>query len=145
MLGVLREVPADVVLASTGRAGFEELAVQVTKAGLPVRLDVAGDVEALPPGLERSAHRIIQEALTNALKHADTSRTRRSTCGARRASSTWKSRTTAAARVKAGQAGGHGLIGLHERVLLFGGSFEAGPHRGGFTVHARLPLQEIHP
>jgi signal transduction histidine kinase len=143
LLGVLRDEPADVVLPSTGRAGLEELVAQVEKAGLPVHLEVSGDVERLSPGLERSAHRIVQGALTNALKHAAASHV-----------AVRVHRTDSELDLEVADNGrgscdgtapgsGHGLIGLRERVLLCGGSFEAGPRPdGGFKVHARLPLEE---
>ena len=118
------------------------LADQVRSAGLPVELDVEGDVRPLPAGLELSAYRIIQEALTNTLKHAGP------------ATATVRVRylpdvldlevvDTGAGTDGSGQ-GGHGLVGMRERVRLYGGSLETGSAPdGGFVVHARLPLSGI--
>jgi signal transduction histidine kinase len=125
--------------------GLDDLPVlveEVQKAGLPVHLSVAGEVRALPPGLDLSAYRIVQEALTNVLKHA--------TGASARVSVNYRERDLelsiqnppgTAVRGQLDQAGsGHGLVGMRERVSLFGGVLDAGPHQGGYRVHAVLPL-----
>jgi signal transduction histidine kinase len=109
-------------------------------AGLPVDLDVQGEPEVLTPGVDLAAYRVVQEALTNAIKHA----------GPAHASVTVRYGDHAldleivddgkAAPVADGH--GHGLVGMRERVVLYGGQFEAGPRAsGGYAVHARLPLE----
>jgi signal transduction histidine kinase len=111
-------------------------------AGLEVDARVEGKAEPLPPALDLSAYRILQEATTNVLKHA---RAGRVDIRVR------YSETTLALDIRddgAGDGGdpasssGHGLIGMRERVALFGGKLHAGRNRaGGFSVHARLPLE----
>ena len=111
----------------------------VREAGLPVELDIEGTPRELPPGVDLSAYRVIQEALTNALKYA----------GPARAWVTvrWLERELVLeiandGRSEAGgDGGGHGLAGLRERVALVGGTVESGARdSGGFVVVARLPL-----
>jgi signal transduction histidine kinase len=121
---------------------LEQLVQQARAAGLAVDLAVEGERRALPAGVHLSAYRIVQEALTNTLKHARAS--------------------TASVRIRYGPndlelevadngrgvvdqgelaTGGHGLVGMRERVDLFGGELKVGHrHGGGFKVSARLPL-----
>jgi signal transduction histidine kinase len=109
----------------------------VRAAGLPVDVVVEGEPRRLPPGVDLAAYRVVQEALTNALKHA----------GAARAEVSIRYRATALelAVTNDGHARrngrvGHGLVGMRERVALYGGEFEAGPRRGGgYLVRASLP------
>lgn len=144
MLGVLREGDEAAAFApQPGLAALDELVDQVRAAGLDVSLDVQGDPRRLPVGVDLSAFRIVQEALTNTLKHA----------GPARAEVTVRyldrvvelevhddGYGVAAARA---DGGGHGLVGMRERVTVYGGSLEAGPRPGGgYRVHARLPLNE---
>jgi signal transduction histidine kinase len=112
------------------------------EAGLPVELRVEGAARPVPTGIDLSAYRIVQEGLTNALKHAGPAR--------------------ALVRVSYGEEdlrveveddgrgapapvnGGHGLVGMRERVACYGGDLEAGPRPGGgFALRARLPFEEI--
>jgi signal transduction histidine kinase len=123
-------------------ADLPALITEVGDAGLLVDLEVRGELDGLPEDLDRSAYRIVQEALTNVLKHAGPVATRvklhrRSDAleievvndGPVVAAVTGKSRT------------GHGLVGMAERVSLFGGHSEAGPRpEGGYRVWAVLPL-----
>jgi signal transduction histidine kinase len=98
----------------------------VREAGLPVELEVEGEPRELPPGVDLSAYRVIQEALTNALKYAGPAKA-------------WVTNDGRSEPV--GDGGGHGLAGLRERVSLVGGSIESGPRAGGgFVVKAHLPL-----
>jgi signal transduction histidine kinase len=114
---------------------------QLREAGLPIELRVDGDARELPLGIELSAYRIVQEALTNALKYARGARAR---VDLRYAPDALEVEV-----VNAGGAGrpgiepahdGRGLIGMRERVGLFGGQLEAGPTGDGYRVVARLPL-----
>jgi signal transduction histidine kinase len=113
----------------------------VRAAGLPVELSVEGEPRPLDPGVELSAYRIVQEALTNTLKHAHGARARVSV---RYEPAALELRVVdeggGAPATAVADSGGHGLIGMRERVALFGGSLEAGPAEGGFRVAARLPL-----
>jgi signal transduction histidine kinase len=117
------------------------LVEQIERAGLPVRLDVEGERVPLPAGVDLCAYRIVQEGLTNALKHA----------GAAQAEVLLRyeprglgvevrdnGRGNGSAN---GDGSGHGLIGMRERVSLYGGALQTGPRDGGgFEIRAHLPL-----
>jgi signal transduction histidine kinase len=141
LLGLLREDGAELGLAPQPRIDdLGELAAQTKAAGLPVSLRVEGTPHPLPLGVDLSVYRIAQEALTNALKHST---------GARadvvlryRVNAVELTVESDGAASSNGHRGGHGLIGMRERVAVFGGTLEAGPRAGGgFRVVARLPLQ----
>jgi signal transduction histidine kinase len=124
-----------------------ELVEEVRAAGLPVELSLAGERRPLDAGVEVSAYRIVQEALTNALKHARGARAR---VDVRYEADALVIGVTdeggAGERDLGAEAGGgRGLIGLRERVALFGGEFEAGPTPTGFRVAARLPVEPASP
>ena len=112
---------------------------QVRASGLHVDLPISGRAGPVPPGVDLSAYRIVQEALTNVLKHAGPGARHGARCTTAR--TTWTSRSaTTAARASSGDRGRrHGLVGIRERVAVVGGSVEAGPVDGGFAVRARLP------
>jgi signal transduction histidine kinase len=119
-----------------------ELLEQVRGAGMPVELSVTGDPRPLDPGVELSAYRIVQEALTNTLKHA-----RGAAALVELAYGMAELRVTVTDRGGHGARGlgvsgepGRGLIGMRERAAMFGGGFEAGPTADGFRVSAALPL-----
>ena len=108
-------------------------------AGLPVELTVEGEIGDLPPGVDVSAYRIVQEGLTNALKHAGPATAR---VVIRRSGDDLAIEVsdTGAGRLNGGGSG-HGLVGMRERVALYGGHFDArASNGGGFVVRARLPL-----
>lgn len=140
LIGMLRADDVELGLApQPGLAEVERLVAQMQEAGLRVKLMVEGTPRAVPIGIDLSAYRVVQEALTNSLKHA----------GGAEASVTLRyGRTGLEVEVVddghgtgAGDAG-HGLVGMRERVGLFGGTFEAGPREdGGFAVRALLPLE----
>jgi len=115
---------------------------QIREAGLVVDLDVGGGVETLPPGVDLSAYRIAQEALTNILKHAGASHV---SLSVRCDGGAVEVAVEDDGRGSSGNGaivGGHGLIGMRERVNLFGGRFEAGRRDGGgFRVFACLPYE----
>lgn len=117
------------------------LVARMREAGLIVKLDASGDLEAIPPGVDLSAYRIAQEALTNVVKHAGATHVGlkvRCDGGAVEVAVEDDGRGPSNGTV----AGGHGLIGMRERVNLFGGHFEAGSRDGGgFRVFARLPYE----
>jgi signal transduction histidine kinase len=141
LLGMLRNDDAEPLAPQPGLGDLPMLVAQVREAGLPVELRIDGEPSDLPAGIDLSAFRIVQEALTNALTHA----------GQARAMVTVRYDTdsveieiaddgTNTTRSTAG--GGHGLVGMRERVALYGGRFEAG-HRpcGGYAVRALLPVR----
>ena len=148
MLGMLGEVPGTPGTNDATRAPMPrlerlgELIEQVRAAGLPVELSLDGVGRPLDAGVELSAYRIVQEALTNALKHARGARARVRLSYEPMAIEIDVTDQGGAGRRDLGEAGsgGRGLIGMRERVALYGGDFEAGPTPTGFRVHARLPL-----
>ncbi|WP_436788214.1 sensor histidine kinase [Yinghuangia sp. YIM S10712] len=128
-----------------GLDALEVLVQQVREAGVPVELSIEGVPTELPPGIDLAAYRIIQEALTNTLKHAGPAgsrvllRYRHDELLVRVADDG----RGAAANLDARDDGrtGHGLLGMRERVALYGGRLYAGPRAGGgFEVLARIPL-----
>lgn len=141
MLGLLRT--DDERLALTPQPGIEQvdrLVEQVREAGLTVELDIGGARRPLPPGVDLAAYRILQEALTNVLKHAGSVRAR---VGVRFTERELELQITDDGRGASGDAngGGHGLVGMRERVALYGGSLDAAPDpAGGFAVRATLPI-----
>jgi signal transduction histidine kinase len=112
----------------------------ISEAGLPVELAVEGVPAELPPGIDLAAYRVIQEALTNALKYAGPAQawvTVRWLDGELELEIANDGRSE-----NLGDGSGHGLVGLRERVALVGGSIESGPRTGGgFVVSARIPLR----
>lgn len=147
VVGLLRTGPsgfesADEVGRQPSLRNLPDLTADVRAAGLPVRLDVRGEAVELPDAVDRSAYRIVQEALSNTSRHAGPG-------------------TTATVRIDYGpdrvvievlddgrpgvvepaSGGGYGLVGMRERVSLVGGSLTAGPlAQGGFSVRADLPV-----
>ena len=143
-LGVMRGGGPDSV-ALAPQPGLAEIGVLVDRAreaGLPVTLDVEGEPRALPGGADLAAYRIVQEALTNSIKHA----------GPARAAVTlrWSARELALEITDTGRGpngavspDSHGIVGMRERVAVYGGEVETGPADGGgsgFAVRARIPL-----
>ena len=111
-------------------------------SGLPVELDVEGAPNGIPPGIDVSGYRIVQEALTNVLKHAGPAIAHVARALRARTRSRSRSSTTAAAACT-GTGTGNGLLGIRERVAVVGGEIDAGPQPdGGFAVHARLPYRD---
>nr|WP_202520773.1 histidine kinase [Streptomyces sp. SID5614] len=163
VIGVLRE-ESESPPRAPGDSDIARLVADAAASGLPVGLSVDGDASVLPPTVGRAAHRVVQESLTNAAKHAP---------GTSVSVELWHTATetrvavrngapAAGTGVRSGQPaahlsgpppgslarhpsaspsgnGGRGLIGLDERVRLVGGSLDHGPRDGGFTVSARLP------
>jgi signal transduction histidine kinase len=154
VLGVVRRPDAaEPDLAPQPALGdLPALAAQVRHAGTPVQLLVTGEVRPLPGGIELSAYRIVQEALTNTMKHAGPAAT--ATISVHYAGAellvdiTDNGNTYAERQVvpplshpNATGQGGHGLMGMRARVAMLGGELSAGPVPGaGFRVHARLPV-----
>ena len=140
LLGVLRERGADEPFApQPGLAELDALAERVRSAGLPVEVVVEGRPRTLAAGLDLAAYRIVQEALTNVLKHA-----REAQAGV-----TVRYTDTAlelevvdnGSGNGAGGGTGNGLVGMQERVAMYGGQLEMGRrHEGGWVLRARLPV-----
>ncbi|HEV2030188.1 MAG TPA: sensor histidine kinase [Candidatus Dormibacteraeota bacterium] len=141
LVGMLRQPGDEDQLAPQPSLRHVDLLVnQMREAGLMVELDSRGSLESIPPGVDLSAYRIAQEALTNALKHSGATHVDlkvRSEGGAVEVAVEDNGRGPSG---NGAVAGGHGLIGMRERVNLFGGRFEAGGREGGgFRVFAHLP------
>jgi len=125
-----------------GLAGLGELLDAMRASGLPVEAVVEGTPRALSPGVDLSAYRIVQEALTNSLRHAGGASARVVVRYEPDALELEIGDDGPGPPEDPGASGGHGLIGMRERVQLFGGELEAGPRQGGgFLVRARLPSE----
>ncbi len=141
LLGLLRSDEEELLAPQPRIADVPELVDHFNAAGISTELHVVGHARPLAPGIELSVYRLVQEALTNVLKHAGPA--------------------TAKVLVRFGDRsldvevvddgvgpngssnGGHGLVGMRERVRVYGGTFEAGPEaNGGFGLRAQLPLVE---
>ncbi len=142
LVGMLRSDTADPLVPQPGLGDLQRLVNQVSEAGLPVKLVVEGERRELPVGIELSAYRIVQEALTNALKHAGNAHARvrvRYGADSLELEIVDDGGGSAAAPVL---GGGHGLVGMRERVALYGGRLDAGRQReGGFAVRVALPIR----
>jgi signal transduction histidine kinase len=120
---------------------IDVLVEQVERAGLPVKLELEGERVPLPAGVDLCAYRIVQEGLTNALKHAGPARAEVLLRYAPRALDVEIRDDGRGDPQVNGDWAGHGLIGMRERVALYGGALETGPREGGgFEIRARLPL-----
>ena len=144
LLAVLRDTDSD---AGDGRAApqpslanLERLVEQVRRAGLPIDLSITGEPGPVPPGVDLSAYRIVQESLTNVMKHSGEGATATVTI----AYSADDLRVTVADDGRGAAApngSGHGLAGIRERVAVVGGTMVAEPAAAGrFEVRARLPF-----
>jgi signal transduction histidine kinase len=142
MLGVMRagdERTAELA-PQPGLKYLDRLIAQVEEAGLPVTLRVEGDRPELPAGIDLSAYRIVQEGLTNALKHAK---------GAHAEVVVRYSENGVEVEVaddgpgaNGSDSNGHGLVGMRERVAIYGGTLDAGPRDGGgYVLRALLPVE----
>src|SRR6478736_4813754 len=127
------------LLPHPGLDDLDALVSGVRAAGLAVRVEIQGEPSGLPPGLDLSAYRILQEGLTNALKHA---RARHARVLVRYGADDLQIEIQDDGQGPATNDGlGHGLVGIRERVKIFGGDMSAGPAgAGGFVLRARLPL-----
>lgn len=133
--------PAGELEPQPGLPGLDELLEQVREAGLPVQLTTAGEPGHLDPGIALAVYRITQEALTNALKHAGPASAEvRLSFGTRELAI--EISDTGRGPRPGPRTVGHGLLGMRERISLYGGSLRAGPRPGGgFRVFARIPLE----
>jgi signal transduction histidine kinase len=139
LLDMLREERPGDLLPAPGLADLAELVDQTRLGGLQVEMTVAGEPLDLPAGADLAAFRVIQEALTNVLKHAGTSRCRVAV-GYAASGVTITVADEGPGPYKGTE--GHGLAGMRERVAMYGGTVQAGPRRPGpgFAVEAWLPL-----
>jgi signal transduction histidine kinase len=142
LLHVLRDPDEGAGLApQPGTGELDALAAGVRAAGLPVTLAIDGNLAAIPAAAAVSVYRIVQEALTNVLKHAGPARAE-VTIGCEHDTVTIEVTDDGTGQPGDGPTdGGHGLAGMRERAAIFGGELAAGPRSGGgFAVRVRLPL-----
>jgi signal transduction histidine kinase len=148
LFGPVRRSHAPPPAEQPGLDDLERLATRVRQAGLDVDLRIEGEPVPLPAGVDLTAYRVVQEALTNALKHAGAE--------AATVSLSYEPNVLVLAIEDDGDGlgperlgtlgGGHGLVGMEERVALYGGLLQAGPRdAGGFAVRARLPTRALVP
>jgi signal transduction histidine kinase len=142
MLGVLRDDQGASYAPAPGLADLDRLIRDLAAVGLDAEVRSEGTRTELPPGVDFTAYRIVQEALTNVLKHAGRAR---ATINIGYEENAVRLEILDDGRGVNGQSapGGHGLMGMRERVSVYGGSFDAGPGvGGGFRVAVRLPYGE---
>ena len=141
LFGIVRSEEGDAALTpQPGLARLDALLEQSRTAGLPVEVAIEGKRRMLSPGVDLTAYRIVQEALTNVLKHAGPARAQVTIRYGREVLDL--EITNDGRRTRNGEGTGHGLVGMRERVALYGGEFEAGPRRqDGYAVRARLPIE----
>ena len=142
LLGILRSDDEQLAIGpQPGLDSLQSLVEQVRASGLPVELRIEGEPVRLSAGIDLSSYRIVQEALTNVVKHAEDA--------AAEVLIRYRERALELHVVDDGHrratsinGSGHGLIGMRERVALYGGTLETGPRDGGgYAVHALLPFE----
>ncbi len=130
-----------------GLPDVHQLVAEVAAAGVTVEVHTEGDLASVPDGVSLAAYRIVQEALTNVVRHASPTQARVSVTigdGEVVLEVTDDGATGTAARAAAPAPGGHGTIGMRERAALYGGELVAGPRpEGGWRVAARLPYAVV--
>jgi signal transduction histidine kinase len=140
LLAGVRPDESGVFAPAPGLEGLDALAERVRGAGLAVGLTVERGPEPLPPSIDLSAYRIVQEALTNTLKHANATTAR---VDVRQTAGTLEIDVVDDGKGAETVTPGHGIVGMRERAALFGGHLSAGPTpAGGFAVRARIPVAE---
>jgi signal transduction histidine kinase len=138
--------PRDSRAPQPGLEDLDGLVARARAAGLPTELRIDGERRPLPTGADLAAYRIVQEALTNCLKHAGGAHAR--------VAVTWSEEDVVLSVSDDGRGpgvptpddtgGGHGLVGMRERAALYGGEVVTGPApNGGFVVRARIPLEPV--
>jgi signal transduction histidine kinase len=142
LLGMLRDAEPTTLAPQPGLTRLADLIAGVREAGLDVSLEIDGDPVQLAPGLDLSAYRIVQEGLTNTLKHSEASSALvRVRYDLQLIELTVEDEGPTTLRSPSDASGGRGLGGMRERVALYGGRVESGPaEAGGWRLQARLPL-----
>jgi signal transduction histidine kinase len=142
LLGVLRGEDGERSHApAPGLDDLETLAGEVRVTGVVVALEMVGDRACVPPGVDLSAYRVVQEALTNVIKHAGKGVTARVSVGCHPDELCIEVVDDGRGAGVAASNGGHGLLGMRERVAVWGGDLSAGPRPGGgYRVAARIPF-----
>jgi signal transduction histidine kinase len=146
LVGLLRESDSDAapLEPQPGITDLQRLLEEVRQSGLPVELEIAGVARPLSPSLDLTAYRIVQEALTNVRKHAGAAQAH--VCIRYEHDAVEIEIRDTGRGGDPSRNGGHGLIGIRERVSLLGGQVATGAGSdGGFAVHARLPTEPTQP
>jgi signal transduction histidine kinase len=151
LVGVLRDADAGDLAAdrgpAPGLASLPGLVTHIGEAGVPVDVRVEGEPRPLSPGVELSAYRIVQEALTNVVRHAAPA-TAELTLSYRPAevvievTDNGRTPLRAPSPARAGEGAGHGIAGMRERAAVYGGKLVAEPTASGFRVLARIPTEQ---
>jgi signal transduction histidine kinase len=142
LLGVLRGEDGERAHApAPGLDDLEALAGEIRVTGVDVSLELTGDRSSVPPGIDLSAYRVVQEALTNVIKHAGKGVSARVSVGFLPDEVRIEIVDDGRGASAVASNGGHGLLGMRERVAVWGGDLSAGPRPGGgYRVAARIPF-----
>jgi signal transduction histidine kinase len=140
LIGLMRTEPSESGAPTPTLRGADDLVEAIRRAGLAVELHVCGDLSSVPPGVDLAGYRVLQEALTNALKHAPDSTVDATViCNPQHLEIAVVDDGVGTSLTPSED--GHGLLGMQERVSLYGGELHAGPRpEGGYEVRARIPL-----
>jgi signal transduction histidine kinase len=144
LIGLLRTEESGIAESRPSLQRVEQLVTAMRQAGLAIEMRVEGELGALPPGPDLAGYRILQEALTNALKHAPGA----DVSAAVRCDGEWLEievlNGSSGTRGPSNDHLGHGLLGMRERTSLYGGTLTTGMRRDGcFAVRARIPLEAL--
>jgi signal transduction histidine kinase len=145
VVGALRDPDGGPALApQPSLSRIDTLVAHARETGLPVDLEIEGEPVPLPAGVDLTAYRLVQEGLTNSIKHAAADHAE---VHVRYDDGHVEIEVSDDGRGTSGDApsngGGNGLVGMRERVSIYGGELEAGPRaEGGFRLRARLPVSE---
>ncbi|NUR92707.1 MAG: sensor histidine kinase [Nonomuraea sp.] len=143
IVGVLRPDARAELGPQPGVRDLPGLVEQMREAGLPTRLRVEGEPRPLPAGVDLAAYRLVQEGLTNSLRHAGAGAEALVTVGHTAAGLDVRVEDDGKGAASPNGRPGHGLVGIRERVALYGGILTIGPRPGGgFEVRARFPLKD---
>ena len=146
LLGILRPGEGQATLAPQPTLrDLDRMVDRARDAGLSAELEIQGMERDLEPGIELAAYRLVQEALTNALKHAGPTEARVVVGYGEDRLDIEVTNQKGEANGASGDGAGHGLAGMRERLALYGGEMEAGPRDGGYAVRAHIPLPGAQP